>query len=573
MAEVLWTGNLFVDAGLAAIAAVVNARRLEDLTPGHLREAAKELEQILLSDQALGIGVDRAFVKSTLSQLFPNSELVNPSNWRGETPEAKAENVRKKFREGFREDLERAITCLTQTGSATCFVCGRRAPEDATVFVRKDKMPLLAGIVNFYPAFAYGVRICGLCAFAVRFLPMSVMRTGISNRLWFLHTQALEVASEIAKRYGWLRFKRAVTANESLEFYNRWQTAGDAGTVLYLLCELLEKLGAHLMDVFLHPLPTTAYLFSNDNQKPYVQPLPIPNELLSFLAKLRMKSHHAFQRFWRELLLVPENLSGDERKARIGFVQAIAQRLLNCESLVGGCLSHGTEENERPPRLLGGWLGHALYLLEVRGMPESKLAILERLGLCIAKSEDAKKRTMELRKAGGSDLYSLFLRYVREGWLSHDEFYALLPPNSDTYAGELRDILLGVIYEWQNCQERGEEFQPVTALVKLSPDETLQRIQQIGERLCQQLRNLSRWVGQLQPARTSERIRGIYLSAVQRGALSFSEFIFLAPLGDTRRLWLLRDYLLAFLFERTREMLPEEEEISVAEEATEIETF
>jgi CRISPR-associated protein Cst1 len=559
MRQITWTGHPFVDAGLAAIAAIVGVQRLEDLTAADLGKAAEELERILLSDQALGIGVGKSFAKGALSQLFPNSELVNPSNWKGQTPEEKAENVRQKFKQSLQQDLKRAKNCLTHSGDVTCSVCGRQVPETATTFVRKDKMPLLAGIVNFYPAFAYGVQVCGLCAFAVRFLPMSVMLTGVFNRLWFLHTQALDVAAETSKRYCWLEFDKAIAANELLEFYNRWQTAGDAGTVLYVLCELLGELGDQLREAYLHPLPTTAYLFSNDNQKPYVQPLPIPNELLIFLARLQLRSRHSFQRFWQELLLLPESLSEKERKARIAFVQEVAQRLLNGDSIIGMCLREANEHQNQPPKLQGGWLGHALYLREVRKMPESKLAILERLGLSIARSDDVKKRAMELRTAKGSDLYGIFLRYVREGWLKHDEFYTLLPPNSDMHAGELRDILLAVIYEWQNCQERGEEFPQVTEEPKLAPDETLQRIKQIGEQLCQKLPNLSRWIGQLQTAKSSERVRGVYLLAVQRGAMNFADFVFLSPLGDRQKMWLLRDYLLAFLFERAREVLPEEE--------------
>ena len=565
--RVCWTGHPFVDAGLAAIAAVVRAKRLEDLTAEHLERAAEELERILLSDQALGIGVERAFAKGALSQLFPNSELVNPSHWRGQALEAKAENVRQKFREALKEDLERAKIPLVQSGDATCSVCGRQVPESATTFVRKDKMPLLTGIVNFYPAFACGVQVCGLCAFAVRFLPMSVMRTGVFNRLWFLHTQSLDIAAEISRRYCWLEFDKSIAANESLEFYNRWQTAGDAGTVLYVLCELLEQLGAQLREAYLHPLPTVAYLFSNDNRNSYVQPLLIPNGLIIFLAKLQLKSKHAFQRFWQELFLLPDGLSEKERKIRIGFVQIVAQRLLSSESIIGMCLDEGNAQENRPPRLRGGWLGHVLYLREVRRMSKSQLAILERLGLSIAQSEDAKKRIMELRKAERGDLYAIFLRYVREGWLKHGEFYTLLAPNSDAHASELRDILLAVIYEWQHCQEKGEEFPKVMEEQVLSPDETLNRIRQIGEKLCQKLPNLPRWIGQLQTARSGERIRGVYLSAVQRGAMSFADFTFLAPLDDRQKMWLLRDYLLAFLFEQARDVLPEEEEIAVPEEA------
>lgn len=134
------------------------------------------------------------------------------------------------------------------------------------VIVRKDKMPLLEGIVNFYPAFAYGVRICGICALATRFLPMSVLRTGVYNRLWFLHTHALPVAAKIADRYVWQHFNRIIAANEFFDFFGRWETASDANTVLHLLCELLDEFANELRQVYEHPLPTTAYVFSNDNR-------------------------------------------------------------------------------------------------------------------------------------------------------------------------------------------------------------------------------------------------------------------------------------------------------------------
>ncbi|MFA0758722.1 MAG: hypothetical protein NOOUEUKL_001388, partial [Candidatus Fervidibacter sp.] len=84
MSQIRWAGHPFVDAGLSAIAAIIGVKRLEDLTIEHLEKTAEELERILLSDQALGIGVGKAFAKSSLSQLFPNSELVNPSNWKGQ---------------------------------------------------------------------------------------------------------------------------------------------------------------------------------------------------------------------------------------------------------------------------------------------------------------------------------------------------------------------------------------------------------------------------------------------------------------------------------------------------------
>lgn len=98
MVNVHWTGHPFVDAGLAALAAAVQVNNMNDITADTLALAVKELKRILLSDQALGIGVEGAFVRSALSQVFPNSELVNPSNWKkGSTDEEKAKAVREKI--------------------------------------------------------------------------------------------------------------------------------------------------------------------------------------------------------------------------------------------------------------------------------------------------------------------------------------------------------------------------------------------------------------------------------------------------------------------------------------------
>lgn len=561
-----WTGHPFVDAGLAAIMAVVGVERPEDITATHLEEAKAELERILLSDQSLGIGVEKSFASGALSQLFPNSELVNPANRK-----QGIDGARQKFSEALRQDLEKAILCLTQEGEAFCSICGRRVPEEALLLVRKDRMPLLSGIVNFYPAFTYGAQVCGLCAFVVRFLPMSVLRTGVSGRLWFLHTQAPGVASRISRRYGWAEMHKAIAANEPLDFYGRWRTAGDEGTVLYVLCELLEALGKELQEIYRSPLPTVAYIFSNDNKKPYITPLLIPNEILRFLATLYVTSFQAFHTFWRDLLVVPEGLEKREQASRLQFVRYVARRLLSCESIAYECLDHG--DAERTPRLRGGWLGHALYLREVRKVPEGKLAILERLGMDIARSEEAKKHIVELRTAEDSGrIRALFLHYVRRGWLRHDEFYTLLPPNDAPSAKEVRDILLAVVYAWQHCQAQGEEFQSIGKGERFTPDAVLARITQVGEKLLAGLPNPSRWIGQLQVAWSSERIRGVYLSAVQRGALSFADFVFLAPFGDRRTLWLLRDYLLAFLFEKARDAVPEED-IAVSEEAASYESL
>ena len=560
---VSWTGHPFVDAGLAAIAAVAKVQDLAQLTPKRLEQAAKELKRVLLSDQSLGVGVEKSFAKGVLSQLFPNSELVNPSYWKGQTLQQKLQRVRQEYEQGIELDLQRAKKCLEAEGHTVCAICGNRCPVEAMLVVRKDKVPLLIGIVNFYPALSAGLSICGLCAFALRFLPMAVLQISGNKNLWFLHTQSLRIATEIAWEFGWKHLNQCIAQNTSLNFYGEWETSGDAGTVLYLLCELLNKFSHQLRSIYRSQTPTTAYLFSNDNRSSHVhvQALPIPNDLLRFFAKLQARSTSSFKRFWHDLLKVPKSLSKDQLKIRTRFVQVVANRMLRTEQIIGACLDPET------PQLLGGWEAHRLYLSEVLGMSQDKLAILERLGIQIAQSSEPKKRINELRGARPNELYGILLQYVREGWLKHDEFCTLLPPNDYSASSEVRDILLAIAYEWEFCQSQGKPFPTQEGKITLTPDETLMRIQQVGEQLCLKLPNLSRWIGQLQTARSTDGIRRAYLSAVRSGAMGFAEFIFLAPLGDKRRVWLLRDYLLAFLFERARNELPEEELVTVGSEA------
>ncbi|SDX84859.1 CRISPR-associated protein, Cst1 family [Acetomicrobium thermoterrenum DSM 13490] len=560
MVNLHWTGHPFVDAGLAALAAAVQVNSLDDITADSLETAVKKLKQILLSDQALGIGVEGAFVRKALSQIFPNSELVNPANWKkGNTYEEKAKAVREKFSDELKKELDRAQQCLknhnNSNGYDICNICGEKRPKSSFFIRRKDKMPLLEGIVNYYPAFSPGVRICGLCALATRFFPLSVMRTGVRNRLWFLHAQDLAISKRISEKYGWEHFNSAIAANKTLDFFSNWNTAGNEGTVLYVLYSLLKEMPDQLRHIYENSLPTTAYLFSNDNRGGYISALPIPHALMEFLALLQVKSHKEFNRFWKDLLEV-SGIQGNDVKARIRYVESISKLLLNGESIIKACLDH------EKPKLRGGWVGHRLYLKEVRELPESKLNVLECLGISIAKSDEFKKYVMELRTARDNELYGILLRYVKNGWLKHDEFYTLLAPNDYSIIKEIRDLLLAIIYDYHNCKEEGREFALSITTINITPDETLYHLQKIGKKLIVNLNNLKRWTGKLQIAKTGSAIRGIYLNCVRSGAMTFDDFVFLAPLGDRRQLWLLRDYLLAFLFEKVRELTEEEEEYS-----------
>lgn len=545
---VRWTGHPFVDAGLAAICAGVGVGRPEDLAPAHIVEAARRLERVLLSDQALGIGTERNFATGALSFVFPNSELVNQSNWKGDSGEGSVDRVREKFRDALAAELRDALRCLDLAveGDEVCPICGERRPAQTMRELRKSHMPLAQGIVNFYPGFRVGMRTCGLCTFALRFLPLSTLSTG-TRRLWILHSQANGLAISVSARYGWEHFDRAISGKTSIDFYRHGNTGRGAAAVVYLLFELLEQFGEAVRAAYERPHSTVAYLFVNDNREGYIEPLPIPSRLLQVLYRIRVHSRRAYLRFWHELLTLAPQGTDEYHQARERLVESIASRMLQGEPIIGGCFQ------DEPTKLLGGWAGHRFYLEGVRSMPKYQLALLERVGLAITGSSECKRWVAALRTAQPGDLYGLFLEMVRTGWLRHDEFYALLPPGETVAAGELRDILLAVIYEAIQCQDAGQPFPTLSEGEPPQLDEALSKVASIGKRIVEHLDNLPAWVGSLRTARSPSQIRRVYLRAVERGAMGFADFTFLTPLQDSSMTWQLRDYLLAFLFDVLRQ--------------------
>lgn len=541
-----YTGNPFMDAALSALAAAVGLNDPAKIGSDDLKSAAERSKGVLLSDPAFGIGVEKSFNRGSLSQIFPNSKLVNPSV--------------KDPKEEYKNLLNSLLNESMEPGDKSCPICGRRFGEGGQE-VKADGFPLLRGISNFYPELSEGLEICPLCALSIQFFPLSVLRAGERGRLWFIHTQNSRLATAIAKRFGWEHFERLVAGRQTLDFYGSWNTSGEGGAVLSLFFHLIAEMPEHERDIFESRHPITAYIFTNDNRTAYIRLIPVPNEILIFINRLRYESSHALRRFHRELLTIPPDLKGKRKSQRAGRVAAVAWTILGKSSILGHALDH------EQPYLWGGWVGHRTYLKEVRGVPAWKVKLLEDLGLMIARSEDRRKWVSALRTASWHDLHGLFLRFVQEEWITHHDFYLIAPPGGDFYLGEARDVLLAVLYEYKNLEEKGEEFITYESDEgKPEPDEFYRRIEGIGARIVDSHPNPQRWTGDLRRARRPQGIRGAYLKAVEQDAMSWRDFTFLAPLEDMTNLYLRRDYLLAYLLDRLS-LPPEElEKVEAAQE-------
>lgn len=530
-----------MDAALSALAAATEQTSAAEFSMDELEDAVERLKDVLLSDPAIGIGVEKSFTRGPLSQIFPNSKLVNPSI--------------KDPQEEYGALLDTLLHELKamNMGNKICPVCGRRYHKGEEV--KADKFPLLRGISNFYPGLSDGMEICPLCGLAIQFLPFAVLRTGERGRLWFIHTQNAGLAVATSKQFGWEHFERLVAGQRTLDFYGSWNTVGEAGAVLSLFFHLITKMPERESDIFDLGHPVTAYVFTNDLRTAYIRPIPVPNEILIFLNHLRYEGPYDLGRFHRELLTIPEDLKGKKRNQRIRRVRSVAWAILGAKPILGYTLDHDQ------PHLWGGWVGHRAYLKEVRKMPAWKVKLLEDLGLKIALSEDRKKWVGALRTTPWYNLHGLFLKFVQEGWINHHDFYLIAPPGGDFYLSEARDVLLAVAYEYENLEKKGEEFIPCTSEEgKPKPDEFYHRIEEIGVRIIESYPNPERWTGDLRRVRSPRGIRGIYLKAMERNSMGWKSFVFLAPLEAISSLYLYRDYLLAYLLDRLS-LPPEEVEI------------
>ena len=183
-------------------------------------------------------------------------------------------------------------------------------------------------------------------------------------------------------------------------------------------------------------------------------------------------------------------------------------------------------------------------------MPAWKLGILERLGLKIFSSAEQKKWLTRLKTASYAELGHIFSDFVQKGWLKARELYLLSPPGEEFFLSEARDILLAILYESRHLEREGKSWPGLPEEEPPSPDEYYRRIESITEGILNDHPNPERFLGDLRSVRKPQGIRGVYLKGLEYGALRWKDFIFLAPIEDTEKLYLNRDYLMACLTEK-----------------------
>lgn len=530
-----FTGNPFVDAGMAGMCAAADVEGPEQLDLAAIHKAVETLFAVLLSESAfIEKPPYKAFATSRMAMIFPNSPLPQASF---STPEQK--------REKYRERIQSLLDKIDKPGDATdalCFVCG----QPANVKVGIDWFPLVGsvGLLNFHPMLEPGDAVCAFCALCVQFLPFSLMQTKAEGgRLWFVHSSEAALAVRIAKDYGLSHLQTLVAAGEPLRFWGNWAGTGERAAVVSLLYEL-GRGHARLLEQSTYPV--TAFLFSNDNREQFLDYIHVSHRLMVFFNSLQVYPE-ARERFEQELL-------------RSKFANALALNMLEERPLMAQCLT-----NEG--RLLGGWTFHRLYAQEVLQVNEIYLRTVEEVAQRLVASEDSKKRVVALRLADRRSVFGTLLDLVRDGLMTRQELYWLVPPGGGDEASKARDYLLAASFALQNGEvlDETEPAQPPSCEHPL-----VERIERLGETVASDMDVAKSLMVDLQTAQQPRQIRRAFMRLIARNRLGWRDFIFFCPPDSDQMHYQSRDYWLAFLYDQSpkqTDALQAEDEIATNENA------
>jgi CRISPR-associated protein Cst1 len=171
-----YTGNPFVDAGVAAMLAWAEKTWPEELSFEDLTS---------LKSTLLNLYATPAWAKAMFS-VFVNYPLNNPS--------LNAEVRKRAALEQFLNQLLQGSQVIEEQGN--CMACGRRSTR-----TRKNRqhVPLTGsgGLRNFFSHAAEGADYCDTCAFAIQCAPLTLYACG---KLLLVHSNSYKVQRVWAKR-------------------------------------------------------------------------------------------------------------------------------------------------------------------------------------------------------------------------------------------------------------------------------------------------------------------------------------------------------------------------------------
>jgi len=249
-----WTGNPFVDAGIAAIQEWSNRSSPESVTLDDIKYIASELPSLYTTDAW----------KKNLFSIFPNNPVTNPS-------------VKDKGKR-MKELLDNLIVNIEQLGtSGDCIACGRR-----TVKSQKNRMHIpMTGYdgSHFFSFKTDGADYCDACTFAVQCSPLAFYACG---KLVLLHSNSYKVMRYWAKRCVAVVQKQVASRNYTGCFNEKFTNPMNA--LFHIIQDLILSYEERWVE---ENATIRIYHFTNYLQSPELDMYNLPAPVFRFLVSMR----------------------------------------------------------------------------------------------------------------------------------------------------------------------------------------------------------------------------------------------------------------------------------------------
>jgi CRISPR-associated protein Cst1 len=427
-----WTGNPFVDSGIAALLEHSKKRQPVEITREDLSSIASLLQEVYVTDKW----------KKNMYSIFLNYPLNQPSY---KTEEKKREKLKE-----FLNDLLEGVEPAGERGD--CIACGRRNTRKRK---NRQHIPMTGsgGALNYFSFTSDGADYCDTCAYAVQCSPLTYYACG---RLAMLHSNSPKVMRFWSKRaYGNVQEQRA--KGDYSGCFNEGYT-NPQNALFHITQDLILKYDRNWSR---ENATVRLYHFTNYIQGPELDIYDLPAPVFRFLAEVqahqRNKDWHGIVRrgyyFVKNGKEIEFSTAGKTESDYKNSKNRVYRNLIDGKSILPRFL------NRRTKRAYGDYSLLGVYLREVLAMDENRVETIRRVSDEIAAyvkdSPNWKKRLRGLEESHFnrfcSTLRHIILERIKSGALkplfTYEEFVTDLFPEGVRSFHETRYLILFRVYE------------------------------------------------------------------------------------------------------------------------------
>lgn len=535
-----FTGHPFVDAGIAAAAAIIEETQKDRIinTP----------EELTLDDliKAINLIKERYYFRLTKKKsntkekplfYFLLQEILPGSPW----DQVKTGNLVDLMKKKFNEFLKKTIDSLSQSPIGTCTITGL----EAHVLAGKSEMPMLSSSderPNCYPNLEDGIKVNAGVLLAILVAPIGIEKTlndkgsGSLNLIYHIDNWRMRIA--VAKRN--LKRLNILLSSSSFESFWKEHYGVRKGSWRIGLLTLLHSLN----DVNLaNTAQTVIWSFNATNQGGRYE----NNEISDSFIRLH-KKRLLYPSAYRELPRCSDEIS---------------RLILEGRSIVRSSLFYPDSNTKNhitdKMALIPGWPLQRLYAEEVLKMPVRLLTALEEAAAILSSND-------------GAVNYCLFEKInpiaLARNYNLPSDILAIFADYPDVWKDYLK---AGVLWK-----AKGNSFSEKATQTE-TPGQIEALIREVSGRMIG--KHSPKRIAMMLSVRSIVEYRNRWIRLLRDGACGWNDFLNFNPLADTLslsgnyfRTRLLRDYLIAYLFAVPQERTDNEEDLAETENDVVFET-